>query len=137
MRPTRFPRRNRRRARALTTTVAAPVAATVVSLGLVVSLASCTPRPDSADDTVGDFLHALEDRDVDGASGATDATENAASDIDATWNGLQAESLDATLHDVSTDGQVATASYTLDWDLPGERDFTYDATLTATKTGDD
>lgn len=133
MRPTRSTRRHRRRARALTTTVAA----TVVSLGLAVSLASCTPRPDGADDIVGDFLDALEDRDVDGASGETDASSNAASDIEATWNGLQAEGLDASLHDVSTDGEVATASYTLDWDLPGERDFSYDAALTATKNGDD
>ncbi|AGP31007.1 penicillin-binding transpeptidase domain-containing protein [Corynebacterium terpenotabidum] len=108
-----------------------------VSAVSLVSAAACTPRPDVADDVVKDFLGDLEDRDIDGASGGTDAVDVAAEQIDATWTGLQADGLDATLNDVKTNGDVSTAMYTLDWDLPGDRNFTYDATLTATKSGSD
>lgn len=111
------------------------VSATVLAAA-VASTVACTPRPDSPDDAVKDFLHALSDRDVDSAAGDTDQQDTAAADIGATWDGLQADGLETTLTSVTTHGDVATATYTLDWDLPGDRDFRYDTTLTATKSGD-
>lgn len=111
------------------------VSATVLSVAVAATVA-CTPRPDSPDDAVDDFLDALSHRDVDSAASDTDMKDSAAADIDATWTGLQAEGLASSLKSVTTDGDVATASYTLDWDLPGDRNFTYDATLTATKSGE-
>lgn len=112
------------------------VAATVLAAA-VASTVACTPRPDSPDDVVKDFLDALASRDTDAASAETDLGEVAAADIDATWSGLQADGLETSLGKVTTRGDVATATYTLDWDLPGDRNFRYDATLTATKSGDD
>lgn len=110
------------------------VPATVLALAVAVT-AGCTPRPDVADDAVNDFLSALSGRDADSAAGDTDNRDAAASAITATWDGLQAEGLSTTLKEVNSSGDVATAVYTLDWDLPGDRNFTYDATLTAEKSG--
>lgn len=112
------------------------ISATVLAVALG-SAVACTPRPDVADDTVKSFLKALASRDVDSASADTDQQGTAAVDIDATWSGLQADGLETSVKEISTDGDVTTATYTLDWDLPGERNFTYDATLTAVKSGAD
>src|SRR5699024_5358064 len=57
--------------------------------------------------------------------------------IDSTWDGLQAEGLTATLGEVDVRENLATAQYTLDWQLPRDRHLTYDTTLTLTKTRED
>ena len=49
---------------------------------------------------------------------------------------MQAEGLEATLKGTHTEGGVATADYTLNWDLPGDRHFEYDSKMTLTKTSD-
>lgn len=117
---------------------ATTVAAAVLSLAVTAAgMSACTPRPDSADDVVKDFLSDLAERDADSAAGKTDDRDTAGSAISASWDGLQAEGLSTDLHDVRTDGDVATASYTMTWDLPGDRDLDYDSTLTATKSGDE
>jgi beta-lactamase class D len=117
---------------------ATTVAAALLTVGVTAAgLTACTPRPDSADDVVGDFLAALADRDAGGAAGDTDDAQTAQDAIAASWDGLQAEGLSTEVHSVTTDGDVAQASYALNWDLPGDRDLSYDSTLTATKSGDD
>lgn len=110
------------------------VPAVVAALSVTIAM-GCTPRPDIADDAVRDFLDALVAHDADAAASETDDRDTAVSGIDATWNGLQAEGLTTTLKDVTTSGDVATAHYVLDWDLPGDRNFTYDSSLTAMKSG--
>ncbi|MEY8565246.1 penicillin-binding transpeptidase domain-containing protein [Corynebacterium sp.] len=114
--------------------------ATVLCLLLTVvtvAVTACTPRPDVADDVIGDFLAAVGSRDLDTAAGLTDDATTASSALEDSWSALQAESLDAELHDVRTEDNVATADYTMAWALPGDRTFRYDATLTATRTDGD
>jgi beta-lactamase class D len=114
--------------------------ATVLCLILTVvtvAVTACTPRPDVADDLVGDFLAAVASRDVDTAGGLTDDAGTASAALEESWASLQAESLDTELRDVRTEDNVATADYTMTWALPGDRTFSYDATLTATRTEGD
>lgn len=108
------------------------VVAAVMSMCLIV-VAACTPRPDNADGIIEDFLAAFADRDVDAAAELTD-DETSAEALESSWTGLQAETLDAELQEIRTDDNVATASYALTWTFPGEREFSYDASLTATRT---
>lgn len=108
------------------------VAAAVLSFVLV-AVTACTPRPDNADSVIEDFLAAFSGRDVDAAAELTDNADSAAA-MEASWAGLQAENLDAQLHGIRTDDNVATADYGLTWTFPGEREFSYDASLTATRT---
>jgi hypothetical protein len=123
------------RSRRSTTTVAAALVAVGVTAATAVT--ACTPRPDSADDVVGDFLSSLASHDADSAAGDTDDRQSAQDAITTSWDGLQADGLKTDLHSVNTNGDVATASYTMTWDLPGDRDLSYDSTLTATKSGSD
>lgn len=107
----------------------------VLTTSVVFSMAACTPRPDVADDAASAFLAALSEHSAAGE--LTDNPEVASPAIDKAWEALQAEGLEATLNATHTDGGVATADYTLDWDLPGERRFRYDSKMTLTKTSDE
>lgn len=110
------------------------IVATVMSFATVLAVA-CTPRPDTADDIVGDFLSALADGDLETAASYTDDAGTAEGAIQESWDGLQAEGLDAEVTGVRTDDNVATADYDMTWTLPGEREMNYSSSLTATKTG--
>ncbi|QGU04888.1 Penicillin-binding protein PbpB [Corynebacterium comes] len=103
----------------------------------VFTLASCTPKPVDASPVVEDFLEALATRDTETLASLVDLPSSAQPVIDATWDGLQAESLSATLGEIDVRENIATAQYTLDWRLPRERNLTYDTTLTLTKTNED
>lgn len=112
-------------------TVLSAVMASVVVSGL----AACTPRPDTADDAAGDFLTRLSQR--DDAAAETDNPAQANSAIDETWKALQAQGLRTELKNVSTSGNQASATYSMDWTLPDDRDFSYDSTMMLTKTDGD
>lgn len=123
-----------------TTTTRAGVSSVAGVLSLVLSVvlvtvSACTPRPDVADDVVGDFLDAVSSRDVEAAARLTDDDAVASDALEQSWDSLQADGLQVDVEGVRTDDNVATADYTMTWDLPGEREFSYDATLTATRTG--
>lgn len=105
----------------------------VVCSGLV----ACTPKPASVDPVVEDFLNSIENRDVETASSLTDSSALASVAINDTWTGLQAEGLDAQLDSVDLNDTVATATYTMNWDLPRNRDLSYQASMTLTRFGDD
>lgn len=105
----------------------------VVCSGLV----ACTPKPASVDPVVEDFLNSIENRDVETASSLTDSSALASVAINDTWTGLQAEGLDAQLDSVDLNDNVATATYTMNWDLPRNRDLSYQASMTLTRFGDD
>lgn len=105
----------------------------VVCSGLV----ACTPKPASVDPVVEDFLSSIENRDVETASSLTDSSALASVAINDTWTGLQAEGLDAQLDSVDLNDTVATATYTMNWDLPRNRDLSYQASMTLTRFGDD
>lgn len=102
------------------------------SLVLAVSLAACTPRPNDAEPAASAFLAALEGREVN--SSLIDDPSAAEASLQATWDGLQAEGLDAQLGDINQNENLATAKYTLTWRLPRERELTYDAQATLTQT---
>jgi len=108
-----------------------------VVLGLVSGLVACTPKPVDATPTAEEFLAALAARDLDGVAEVIDLPTTAREVIDSTWDGLQAEGLTATLGEVEVRENLATAQYTLDWQLPRDRHLTYDTTLTLTKTDED
>ena len=109
-------------------------AAVVVGVVLASSISGCTPRPNDAEPTASAFLDALEQREVD-ASLIDDAT-SATDSTNATWDGLQAENMTATLKDVHQEDNLATATYELAWQLPRERELTYDAQMTLTQSGE-
>ena len=106
----------------------------VVVVALGAALGSCTPRPNDAEPAAESFLGALEKREVNAS--LVDNAGAAESSLHDTWDGLQAEGLSASLLGVTQDGNVATASYELRWDLPRERDLTYTAQMTLTQSGD-
>lgn len=109
----------------------------VLVAALAAGLVSCTPKPVDATPVAEDFLAAVAERDAETIADLIDAPATAQHVIDATWAGLQAEALTPTLQDVQVRDNIATARYTLDWQLPRERNLTYDTTLTLTKTADD
>ncbi len=109
-------------------------AAVLVGVVLASSISGCTPRPNDAEPTASAFLDALEQREVD-ASLIDDAT-SATDSTNATWDGLQAENMTATLKDVNQEDNLATATYELAWQLPRERELTYDAQMTLTQSGE-
>ncbi|MDO5670932.1 MAG: penicillin-binding transpeptidase domain-containing protein [Corynebacterium sp.] len=109
----------------------------VLVAALAVGLVSCTPKPLDATPVAEDFLTALAERDAATIAELIDAPATAQHVIDATWAGLQAEALTPTLEDVEVRENIATAHYRLDWQLPRERNLSYDTTLTLTKTADD
>ncbi|GAB2512887.1 Penicillin-binding protein PbpB [Corynebacterium atrinae] len=111
--------------------------AACVATTLVFGLAACTPKPPSAEPTAEDFLEALADRDVDKLSELVDVPSTAEDIISTTFDGLQAEGLTTTLNEVSAQDNLATAKYTLEWQLPRERTLRYDTSMTLTKAGQD
>jgi beta-lactamase class D len=118
------------------TTAWRSIAATVLAVAVTVAVA-CTPRPDVADDVVEDFLSALSDKDMEKAASFTDDSDGAQAALEESWDGMQADKLSTELKDVRTDDNVATATYDMDWMFPGDREMSYESTLTATKSGED
>ncbi len=109
------------------------VVAVVAGVVLASSISACTPRPNDAEPAASAFLEALERRDVE--SSAIDNPTSAADSTNATWDGLQAEDVTATLKDVRQEENLATATYELAWQLPRDRELKYDAQMTLTQSG--
>src|SRR5699024_9513243 len=114
--------------------VVAAVMTTVMASG---GLIACTPRPDTADPVAVDFLEAWDNQDYEAFTGITDQADLAATTMQTTYAGLQAEDVELTLGDVQSREAIATATYTVTWKLPRERELTYDASMTLTKMGDE
>ena len=110
------------------------VVAVVAGVVLASSISACTPRPNDAEPAASAFLEALERRDVE--SSAIDNPTSAADSTNATWDGLQAEDVTATLKDVRQEENLATATYELAWQLPRDRELKYDAQMTLTQSGE-
>lgn len=94
------------------------------------SLVACTPKPVSAKPTAQQFLDAFAAPELDGI---VDDPQAASSVLTETFTGLQAEGVTTTLNEVTQDESVATAHYTVSWDLPKDRELTYDTSMTLTK----
>lgn len=109
-----------------------PLLALFAALTLFASacaLAACSAAPDTADSAAQRFLDLLAARDTEGAARSTDQPDVAKSALDAAWSGLQAQSLEATVGAVHSDGDTATVGYTYEWHLPRNRVWTYSGDL--------
>ncbi|WP_293768343.1 penicillin-binding transpeptidase domain-containing protein [uncultured Corynebacterium sp.] len=107
------------------------LSATAVAAG---NLVACTPKPVSADPVIEEFVDALQTRNVDELSSLVDNPEDAASVYTTTYDGLQAEGVSVDVGQVTQDDTVATATYTVTWDLPRDRTLSYDTSVTLTKS---
>lgn len=103
---------------------------------LAAGLVGCTPRPNSAEPVAEAVLQAIASREFGELPSLVDDPSAAQSSIETTWSGLQAEGLSAELTNLSQNDTLATATYALTWQLPREREFAYDATMTLTQEGD-
>lgn len=109
-------------------------AALFTAIAMSATAVACTPRPDTGEDVLEDFFGALAAGDVAGAAELADHAATARKDLDAAWNGLSAETLEAEIGEVRGDGGRTTADVTLDWDLAGDREWLYDTTFHLTKS---
>ncbi len=108
-----------------------------VGVALTASLVvGCTPKPNDAAPAAADFLDAVESQDYDALASLVDDPTTAADSIRASWEGLQAESLDITVTEVSQQDNLATVKYTMTWQLPRDRHYTYDSAATLTQSSD-
>nr|WP_120491571.1 penicillin-binding transpeptidase domain-containing protein [Corynebacterium lactis] len=106
----------------------------LVLAGLVMSAAACTPRPDTGQEVLEEFLGALGRGDVQAASALTDHPDDAAKDLSAAEKGLQSQGLTFDVADVSADGAQSSANVAMNWALPNERRWSYDTTFVLTNT---
>lgn len=108
--------------------------AALLSVILFITVSACTPKPESPDPTVQDFLQAISNNDMAKAASYTDATSTAQGALQDSYSGLQAESVSVNLDSVEmSDTNNATASYTYTWNLPKDRQLNYSATVQLTK----
>ncbi|MFC3851174.1 penicillin-binding transpeptidase domain-containing protein [Corynebacterium hansenii] len=110
------------------------IAALFTAAAMTASAVACTPRPDTGEDVLESFFEALEGGDIVGAAELTDHAATAREDLGAAWKGLSAEALQAEIGDVRGDGGRTTAQVTMDWDLAGDREWSYDTTFHLTKS---
>ncbi|MDY5785563.1 penicillin-binding transpeptidase domain-containing protein [Corynebacterium sp.] len=110
------------------------VGTTCVLTALLIT--GCTPKPRDAEPAAADFLAAVQSREFDSLASLVDDPSAATSAIEANWEGLQAEGLEVALGEVDQQDNIATAHYTLRWDLPGEREYAYESAMTLTQSGE-
>ncbi|STC68117.1 penicillin-binding protein [Corynebacterium pilosum] len=108
---------------------------TVMLLGA--GFVACTPKPNSAEPTAQEFLDALAAHDSDTLGSLIDDSPTATAAIDATFAGLQAEGLEAELTGLEQNDNLATASYSLRWQLPRDRELAYDTSMILTQTDEE
>lgn len=99
-------------------------------------LTGCTPKPLSAQPVIDEFMQHMSATDFAAAAHLTDQPDTVTQVWETTWNGLQAEALHVDVHDVTIRDSVATAAYTMTWQLPRDRKFTYDTTMTLNRIND-
>ena len=107
-----------------------PLSFVVAVVSGSVGLAACTPKPPSAQPVVEDFLAAVAAQNFDGAAALTDRPGEVSAQVAGSWSGLQAEGLRAEVVSVKAQDTIATATYELVWDLPRDREFRYEASMT-------
>ncbi|MBY6434940.1 penicillin-binding transpeptidase domain-containing protein [Rhodococcoides kroppenstedtii] len=111
--------------------------AAALAVLLVLALGACTPKPQGPESAADAFVAALASRDSAEAAAGTDRPDLAAGAIDTAWDGLQAESLEASTGAVTVNGDTATVDYTYTWHLPRDRTWTYDGSLRMGRRGGD
>lgn len=79
----------------------------------------------------------MAERDAEALSEVIDNPQSAVQAIDETFTGLQAEGLTTTLADVDVNDSIATARYSMHWNLPRDRELVYETEMTLTKASDE
>lgn len=99
---------------------------------------ACTPKSAQPEPAAEQFLTAVAQQDWDALSGLVDDAEAAQQELSTTWEGLQAESLDAKVVEVeNTSENAATVTYSVAWHLPREREFQYESSMVLNRQGDE
>lgn len=102
-------------------------------MGLTASLVSCTPRPDTGEEALGEFFAAFSAGDIEKAAEFTDHPSEAKAELDAAVKGLQTHDLGTNVLSIDSDGKQSTAQVNMNWALPNQRVWTYDTTFVLTK----
>ncbi|MFH0410799.1 penicillin-binding transpeptidase domain-containing protein [Corynebacterium sp. L4756] len=106
--------------------------AVTMAAGAVVA---CTPKPVSADPTVDSIISAMESGETFGEY--FDEPSIADEVFTSTYESLQAESLDVELLGIEQNDSRATANYSVTWDLPRDRELSYETSMVLTKANDE
>lgn len=106
-------------------TLGAVLSVLLLSLPLV----ACTPRPLDPVPVVEGFFAAVNDTDFEAAASYTDQRSISASSLEASFAGLQAEGVEVHVGEVDTSDSISKVHYSLDWQLPGERVYSYEANM--------
>ncbi|MDY3126894.1 MAG: penicillin-binding transpeptidase domain-containing protein [Corynebacterium sp.] len=96
--------------------------------------ASCTPKPPAVDPVVENIFSGFEQG--EGFSEYFDDPSAVEDVFTATYSGLQAEGVDFELRGIEQQENFATATYHVSWDLPRDRQVSYDTTMTLTKANE-
>lgn len=99
-------------------------------------LTACTPKPASAKPVVEEFFAQLTQQEFGNAAQFTDQPPQVTAMLTKSWEGLQAESVNAEILDIDTKETIATATYKLTWNLPKEREFSYETRMVLNKIND-
>lgn len=99
----------------------------------VSGLSACTPRPETADPVAQEFLNAWAEQNYETISEISDQADTTTTALESTFTGLQAEGVELTLESVDSRDTIATAKYSVNWDLPRDRELQYEASMTLTK----
>ena len=100
-----------------------------VTVFAAVAAAGCTPKPQGPVPNAQVFVDAFAAQDFDDAAAATDRPDAARPAMAAAWDGLQGESMAATIGDAKINGDTARVEYTYEWHLPKDRMWTYTGEL--------
>ncbi|MCG5433768.1 penicillin-binding transpeptidase domain-containing protein [Mycobacterium sp. MYCO198283] len=93
------------------------------------SLNACTPRPDGPAPAAERFFSVLATGDTAAAAALTDRSDAAKTALDAAWDGLQADQLEAHILGSTYTEDTGRIDYRYTWHLPKNRTWTYDGHL--------
>ncbi|MDO3637068.1 NTF2-like N-terminal transpeptidase domain-containing protein, partial [Mycolicibacterium arseniciresistens] len=103
--------------------------AALVMVAAAASLSACTPRPNGPEPTAEEFFAALGRGDTGAAAELADRPDEARTDLNEAWAGLQATTLDAQILSARYAEDTGSVTYRYTWHLPKDRTWTYDGRL--------
>ncbi|MCZ8382024.1 penicillin-binding transpeptidase domain-containing protein [Mycobacterium sp. CPCC 205372] len=101
----------------------------LVVVAAAASLSACTPRPNGPEPTAEEFFAALGRGDTGAAAELADRPDEARTDLNEAWAGLQATTLDAQILSARYAEDTGSVTYRYTWHLPKDRTWTYDGRL--------
>lgn len=101
----------------------------LVMVAAAASLSACTPRPNGPEPTAEEFFAALGRGDTGAAAELADRPDEARTDLNEAWAGLQATTLDAQILSARYAEDTGSVTYRYTWHLPKDRTWTYDGRL--------